>query len=103
MDNKPNTTCKVCGKKYFCCADRRKINSWKTMCCSQECYKEYMIRIEKSRAKVEKVKNINAETINIADAKTAESEVEETTKTSLKTKAKVSRKSTDETVQTKNE
>lgn len=103
MNNKPNTTCKVCGKQYFCCADRRKINSWKTMCCSQECYKEYMIRIEKSRAKVETIKNINDEITNASDIKTTASEVEETAKTSLKTKAKVSKKFIDEAAQTKNE
>lgn len=45
----PNTTCKVCEKKYFCCSDSRKINSWRTMACSIGCYKEYMRRIEESR------------------------------------------------------
>lgn len=47
--NKPNTKCKVCGKEYYCCSDSRSVNSWRTMACSIECYKEYMNRIEKSR------------------------------------------------------
>jgi len=47
--SKPNTICRVCGKEYFCCSDSRNINSWKAMACSQECYKEYMRRIEISR------------------------------------------------------
>lgn len=47
--NKPNTKCRVCGKEYFCCSDSKEIGSWRTMACSQECYKEYMRRIEESR------------------------------------------------------
>lgn len=47
--NKPNMTCRVCGKEYFCCEDSKKINSWRTMGCSPECYLEYMRRIEESR------------------------------------------------------
>jgi len=46
---KPNTKCRVCGKEYFCCSDSKKINSWRTMACSIECYKEYIRRIEASR------------------------------------------------------
>ncbi len=69
--SKPNTTCRVCGKEYFCCSDSRGINSWKAMACSQKCYKEYMRRIEISRKpkidKVEveeKVEEIKAEKTN---------------------------------------
>lgn len=51
--NKPNTKCRVCGKEYFCCADSRRIGGWKSMACSQECFKEYMRRIEESRTKKE--------------------------------------------------
>lgn len=47
--NKPNTTCRVCGKEYFCCSDSRKINSWRTMACSPECFKEYMKRVDEAR------------------------------------------------------
>lgn len=47
--NKPNMTCRVCGKEYFCCSDSKKINSWRTMACSPECFQEYMRRIEESR------------------------------------------------------
>lgn len=50
--NKPNMTCRVCGKKYFCCSDSKKINSWRTMACSPECFQEYMRRIEESRKPV---------------------------------------------------
>lgn len=49
MENKPNMTCRVCGKEYFCCADSKKIGSWRTMACSEEHYQEYMKRIENSR------------------------------------------------------
>jgi len=51
--NKPNTKCRVCGKEYFCCADSQSIGGWKSMACSQECFKEYMRRIEESRTKKE--------------------------------------------------
>ena len=50
--NKPNMTCRVCGKEYYCCGDSRKSNAWKSMACSQECFKEYMKRIEESRKPV---------------------------------------------------
>lgn len=49
MENKPNMICRVCGKEYFCCADSKKIGSWRTMACSEEHYQEYMNRIENSR------------------------------------------------------
>jgi len=49
MENKPNMTCRVCGKEYFCCSDSKQIGSWRTMACSPEHYKEYMRRIEESR------------------------------------------------------
>ena len=47
--NKPNMTCRVCGKEYFCCSDSRQIGGWRAMACSEECYKEYMRRIADSR------------------------------------------------------
>lgn len=47
--SKPNTTCRVCGTQYFCCGDSKAINSWRTMACTPECFKEYMRRIEESR------------------------------------------------------
>lgn len=47
--NKPNTTCRVCGKEYYCCQDSKNINGWRTMACSPECFKEYMRRIEEAR------------------------------------------------------
>lgn len=49
MNNKPNTICRVCGKEYFCCSDSKQINSWRTMACSQECFQEYMRRVEEAR------------------------------------------------------
>ena len=68
---KPNTKCRVCGKEYFCCADSKKINSWRTMACSIECYKEYMDRIEKSRKSVHEVdiKTSNNEVADISKVK----------------------------------
>ncbi len=47
--NKPNTICRVCKKEYFCCSDRKSLNSWKAMACSPECFKEYMKRIHAAR------------------------------------------------------
>ena len=49
MNNKPNTKCRICGKEYYCCADSRKIGSWRTIACCMEHYKEYMEQIEASR------------------------------------------------------
>jgi len=56
----PNTVCRVCGKEYFCCSDSRKINSWRTMACSGECFKEYMRLIEISRSTEEPQKTKSA-------------------------------------------
>ena len=61
--NKPNTICRVCEKEYFCCTDSRAINSWRTMACSPECYKEYMRRIEESRKPIVKIKPIKKKNI----------------------------------------
>lgn len=47
--NKPNMICRVCGKEYYCCGDSHKANSWKTMACSEDCFKEYMKRIDEAR------------------------------------------------------
>lgn len=49
MNHKPNTKCRICGKEYYCCADSRKIGSWRTMACCMEHYREYMKQIEESR------------------------------------------------------
>lgn len=57
--NKTNTTCRVCGKEYFCCSDSRDINSWRAMACSPDCFKEYMRRIEKSRKPIVEEKTSN--------------------------------------------
>lgn len=62
--NKPNMTCRVCGKEYFCCSDSKKINSWRTMACSPECFQEYMRRIEESRKPVTKEVEVKPATKN---------------------------------------
>lgn len=63
--DKPNTKCRVCGKEYYCCTDSRKVGAWRTMACSPECFKEYMLRIEESRNP-----NIVSESKNITDIPT---------------------------------
>ncbi len=67
--NKPNTTCRVCGKEYFCCSDSRKINSWRTMACSPECFKEYMKRVDEARnpKPVEEVKPTKIKKIAVTE------------------------------------
>lgn len=73
MKNKPNTTCRVCGKEYFCCGDSRKANSWRTMACCPEHFQEYMKQIEMSRKTMTK-------TVDTTSTKTT------TKKTTTKTK-----------------
>lgn len=71
-ENEPNMKCRVCDKDYFCCTDSRKYGAYKSMACSPECYKEYMIRIEKSRSLNPKV----ATTKRNSNPKTKEDEIE---------------------------
>lgn len=63
--NKPNTTCRVCGKEYFCCGDSRAVNSWRAMTCSPECFQEYMKRIDESRKQkpIETNKNVEFDSL----------------------------------------
>lgn len=33
-----NRKCNYCGKEYYVCHQCEKINSWKNVCCSRDCY-----------------------------------------------------------------
>lgn len=35
-----NRTCNYCGDEYYCCKSCISINSWKNVCCSQECFRK---------------------------------------------------------------
>ena len=43
-----NRICNTCGEKYYACANCVKINSWKNFCCSRECYREMIVKQEKT-------------------------------------------------------
>ena len=47
--NKFNHECRNCHKQYFACNDCEKIHSWKTICCSIECYDQYAEKVIRSR------------------------------------------------------
>jgi len=48
MDGSPNRVClnEKCKKEYFCCIACEKINSWKRVTCSPECFQDYMRSLE---------------------------------------------------------
>lgn len=51
---KVTLTCRVCGKPYTaCCTPSWGVFRWRDVACSQECFIEYLKRIEASRAKDE--------------------------------------------------
>lgn len=50
-----NHTCKYCGKKYYACNYCDSIASWKSACCSIECFQEYVKLVEKERNKSNRV------------------------------------------------
>nr|DAF83939.1 MAG TPA: CHC2 zinc finger protein [Caudoviricetes sp.] len=37
-----NRRCNYCGKKYYVCLACERVGSWKTICCSRECYYKLM-------------------------------------------------------------
>lgn len=37
-----NRKCNNCGKEYYVCYSCEKINSWKNVCCSRKCFREYI-------------------------------------------------------------
>ena len=46
---KANATCANCGKRYYICRDCEKLYNkgvfvWKKVCCSPECYQEYITK-----------------------------------------------------------
>lgn len=45
-----NTTCKICGKKYHHCKDCERINSWRMIACSPECWNIWCDRIAERKA-----------------------------------------------------
>lgn len=49
MEKKPNTTCKICGKRYYHCKDCERINSWRLVACSPECWNIWCDQIEARR------------------------------------------------------
>lgn len=46
----PNHICKNCGKEYYCCRSCDKINSWKAVGCSIECFTAYTSSVVQIRA-----------------------------------------------------
>ena len=50
---KPNHICKnpECKKEYYACNYCDKINSWRSACCSIECYEKYIDIVRKERSK----------------------------------------------------
>lgn len=54
MEKKPNTTCKICGKRYYHCKDCERINSWRLVACSPECWNIWCDQIEARQAEQKK-------------------------------------------------
>ena len=42
-----NRKCNNCGKEYYVCYSCIKSNSWKNVCCSRQCFREYIKKDEK--------------------------------------------------------
>lgn len=77
-----NHECRNCGKKYYACNDCERINSWKTICCSVECYDAYTEKVIRSRmkkapkvTKAEPVESEVAPVVEVTEVKVEQSEV----------------------------
>lgn len=46
---KTNTICRNCGKKYYSCYHCLKKQNWRTVCCNETCYNEYVQKILETR------------------------------------------------------
>jgi len=55
MGNKPNLTCRTCGKEYYACPDCEKNGLWKSIACSFECYTKYVDAVLEARGELEPV------------------------------------------------
>lgn len=51
MSKIPNHVCKNCNSIYFACNDCERVNSWKSACCCESCYQEYIKLVLASRSK----------------------------------------------------
>ena len=51
-----NTTCRICGKRYYSCRTCSEINHWKAVACSPEHFIQYVELVTKERTSV-KIKN----------------------------------------------
>ena len=73
---KPNTTCRTCGKEYYACMSSKQLGGYKMIACSHECYQAYMREVliargeevpdEFKQSKDEKVVNVES-TVKIED------------------------------------
>lgn len=44
-----NRKCNNCGKEYYVCYSCQKMNSWKNVCCSRQCYRQYIKKMENEK------------------------------------------------------
>ena len=69
MANKPNHICKNCGVEYYACNDCDRINSWRLVACSSECYQKYINAVLIARGEIKetvKQKEEISEVFNVA-------------------------------------
>lgn len=50
-----NRKCNNCGKEYYVCYSCEKVNSWKNVCCSRQCYRQYIKNTEKIEPQITKI------------------------------------------------
>ena len=88
--HKPNHECRNCRKMYYACNDCEQIHSWKTVCCSVECFDEYTEKIIRSRMKnkVQEPEVVEPVTLNTME----QAEVTEVKEPKVQTKNKMFKK-----------
>lgn len=71
MEYKPNTVCKVCGRKYYHCKASEALGHYKMVACSPECYREWLRMLEPQEELKEIPKQefgVQVEDMPVADA-----------------------------------
>lgn len=76
---KPNKICKTCGKPYYgctTCENEVKFTPWRSICCSIECYKEYLQEVLEARGELV----VSEEVVEAIEEPTIEEEIKTSTK-----------------------
>ena len=76
MANRTYVSCKICGATYPVCATARRLNSWRLIACSPDCYEVWLNKVE-GRVGPPLDEMVNVEDIPQRQAEYAEKERQE--------------------------